>query len=348
MKKFLSSSAAVIFVLAALGLLFYRYIYMPRVDRVTANLKEISENFLITNIIVDPALIVSRNNGKVLDITARMPRRYDYKTLEKAFLSLIPDNRDMGVKCSEVKTDKSESVVVEIESPFSRVCKFRFVRNFKPKIAIILDDWGYGAKSLPYLSSIKQVYTAAVLPGLKYSKKAAEQAHVAGKGVMLHLPMQPERKMPLEKETIMAGMSQGEITRIVDKLAGEIPYITGVNNHQGSLVTENKETMRGVLTALKEKGYFFIDSLTSGKTVAYKTALEMGVKAGKRNVFIDNKKEAAYNEVQINQVKAIAKKQGWAIGIGHDDEVTLETLKRMMPEIEAEGFEFVYVAELLQ
>jgi polysaccharide deacetylase 2 family uncharacterized protein YibQ len=348
MKKFLSSTIAVVLVLAVAGLFFFKFIYMPKVRQAEKEGREQVEKFLVKEILVDPALIIAGRGTHQLDMTVRMPQRYDPSSLKKAFEVFDSAQKDMTLTFNQAAADKSESLVITIESPFSQVGKIRFIKSLRPKIAVILDDWGYRADGLGYLKSIKQVFTISVLPGLKYSTKAAEEAHSGTKGVMLHLPMEPTRKMPMEKDTILADMSRGEVIRILDKDMNEVPYMTGVNNHEGSLATEKKEVMHAVMEILKQKGLFFIDSLTSPKTVAYKTAVELGVPAGKRNIFIDNKKKSDYNEEQINKLKALAKAKGWAIGIGHDDPVTLETLSRMMPQLEAEGFEFVYVAELLQ
>jgi polysaccharide deacetylase 2 family uncharacterized protein YibQ len=146
---------------------------------------------------------------------------------------------------------------------------------------------------------------------------------------------------------ILAAMSRGEVKYVVDAVTGEIPFFTGVNNHEGSLVTADARIMDIVLNELKQRNLFFIDSLTNSKSTACGEAKRLGVLTGKRNVFIDNKKEFEYNEKQISELKKAAKKNGWAIGIGHDDIVTLQALEKNMPLIESEGFEFVYAAELV-
>jgi len=128
----------------------------------------------------------------------------------------------------------------------------------------------------------------------------------------------------------------------------KIPHLTGVNNHEGSLVTAKKDIITPVLEVLRDRNLFFIDSMTTPKTVAYKTAQELGMRWAKRDIFIDNKKEAAYIEAQLKQVAKLAKSRGWVIAIGHDDPVTIAALARVMPQLAEEGYEFVYPAELLQ
>ena len=348
MKKTSSSILGVLLLIAAGAFVFYRYYYIPRVTRTAAVIRKAMDGFVTSNILVDPLLIISKKDEGIYDMTARMPMRFDNASLKNAIAEMVSKIEGASVTFDAVNNEKSQSLAATIESPYAVICRLRFVKSSKPKIAVILDDWGYHNSGMPYLSSIKQPFTAAVLPGLRYTKEAAETAYKNKKGIMLHLPMQPEKKVPLEKITVMAGMNRDKIVEIVDTLATEVPHYTGVNNHMGSLVTADKTAISTVLEVLKDRNYFFIDSLTTPKTVAYQTARAMGMRWGKRDVFIDNKKEASYNEKQINELKSTARKKGWAIGIGHDDPVTLSTLARMMPEIEAEGFEFVYAAELLQ
>jgi uncharacterized protein len=348
MKKKSSSVIGILLLLAAGVFVFYKYYYIPRTQHAAAIIKKSTDSFVTGKILVDPLLIISKKDSGIYDLTARMPVRYDNDSLKKDISVFVSTVKGASVSFEAVNNEKIQSLAATIESPYSVICRLRFIRNSKPKIAVILDDWGYHNSGMPYLSSIKQAFTASILPGLRYTKEAAETAFKNRKGIMLHLPMQPEKKMPLEKITVLAGMSRAKIIEIVDILEGEVSHYTGVNNHQGSLVTADKAAISTVLEVLKDRNYFFIDSLTTPKTVAYKIARDMGMRWGKRDVFIDNKKESSYNEKQFNELKAAARKKGWAIGIGHDDPVTLATLSRMMPEIEAEGYEFVYAAELLQ
>jgi polysaccharide deacetylase 2 family uncharacterized protein YibQ len=348
MKKAASNALLTVVLLVAAGFAFYRFYYTPRVERSEAAIKKAVDSFVTKQILVDPLLIISKKENGVYDLTARMPARYTVETLKNEIKGGITGVERATVDFGEVETDRTTSVTASIESPFKLVCKLRFIRDKRPKIAIILDDWGYADRNFSYLASIKDVFSISVLPGLKYSSMAAEEAFKYKKGILLHLPMQPEKKVPMEKITIMANMNKPQIVSIVDRQITEIPHFTGVNNHEGSLVTAKKEIITPVLEVLKDRNLFFIDSMTTPKTVAYKIAQELGMRWAKRDVFIDNKKEAAYNEEQINKLAKLAKSRGWAIGIGHDDPVTLATLSRMMPKLAEEGFEFVYPAELLQ
>ena len=76
-------------------------------------------------------------------------------------------------------------------------------------------------------------------------------------------------------------------------------------------------------------------------------ATKLGLKMNKRNIFIDNEKRAPYIERQLKLLKKVSKQKGYALAIGHDDPVTMKVLVEKIPELEAEGYEFVYPAELV-
>jgi polysaccharide deacetylase 2 family uncharacterized protein YibQ len=49
---------------------------------------------------------------------------------------------------------------------------------------------------------------------------------------------------------------------------------------------------------------------------------------------------------QLDLLAQSARTYGWAVGIGHDNAVTLRILKDYMSSLEAKGFRFVLVSEL--
>ena len=88
-----------------------------------------------------------------------------------------------------------------------------------------------------------------------------------------------------------------------------VPGAVGVNNHEGSALTENKEAMKFLMAELKARNLFFLDSLTNPKSVAYATAIEFGLKAARRDVFLDNDSDnPASIRKQLDELVEIARK----------------------------------------
>ncbi|MFH0913353.1 MAG: divergent polysaccharide deacetylase family protein [Candidatus Omnitrophota bacterium] len=216
------------------------------------------------------------------------------------------------------------------------------------KIAIVLDDWGYNLNNLPILEQIKYPLTASILPNLDHSRTLAAALDKRGIEVILHLPMEPREKLRLEKNTILTNMDEQAIRDIVNQDLNDIPYAKGVSNHMGSKASEDLRVMSIVFSELKQRGLFFLDSLVSSKSVCSHLANKMHLGFARRDVFLDNKNEAGYIRQQIYKLKARARAYGQAVGIGHDRRVTLEVLKEVMPELEKQGYRFVFVSELVK
>lgn len=216
----------------------------------------------------------------------------------------------------------------------------------KGKIAIVLDDWGYNLNNLGILDNIKLPLTCAVLPDLPYSSTIAQEAHIKGFEVILHLPMEPHEKYRLEKNTILTDMDEERITAILNQDLSSMVYAKGVSNHMGSRATEDIRTMGAIFRELKKRRIYFLDSFVTNKSICSNLALRFGLGFAKRDVFLDNKNDPEYILRQIYTLKLKAKSKGGVIGIGHDRKVTLEVLAKIMPQLEKEGYRFVFVSDL--
>jgi len=210
---------------------------------------------------------------------------------------------------------------------------------YKPRVAIIVDDIGMSKEPIDKLLELPAPVTFSVLPNLPYSKYAAEMARNKGWEVMLHLPMEPMESSGYTaadagKDALLVGLPKEAVLAKLDKNLSSVPYIKGVNNHMGSKFMENEELMEVVLEEIKRRGLFFIDSLTSSGSVGYKTALSLGMKTGKRDVFLDNSsKEVSYVKSQIEKLVELSEKNGYAIGICHPYPGTVQALAETIPLI---------------
>lgn len=217
---------------------------------------------------------------------------------------------------------------------------------YKGAIAIVIDDWGYRLDNLPLAASIKQPLTCAVLPNLRNSAKVAQKLHNLGFEIMLHLPMQPKEKYKLEHNTITLGLDDQVIRNIIKKDLASVVFAKGVSNHMGSAITEDYRKSSVIMAEVKNRKLYFLDSYVTAKSVCQAIAKKIKVRFAKRNVFLDNQNDAAYIKKQLERLKNLSRKQGFAIGIGHDRKTTLAVLKEILPQYEKEGYKFVFVSEV--
>lgn len=99
-----------------------------------------------------------------------------------------------------------------------------------------------------------------------HAREMATKAHSSGHQVLIHLPMAPLSKQPLEKDTLRPDMSSEEIERIIRDAYNKVPYAVGLNNHMGSAMTSSLYGMLKVMQALERYNLYFLDSMTIGNS----------------------------------------------------------------------------------
>jgi len=197
-----------------------------------------------------------------------------------------------------------------------------------PRLALVIDDMGNRLKLGKTLVEMDLHLNFAILPHSPYGLKLAEMAQDRGRDVLLHLPMEAvDKKWNPGPGALYLAMSDETIRKTVAEDLAQVPMAVGISNHMGSIFSENRQAMETFLKELKPRNLFFIDSLTSSKSLGHTIAQELGLKSAKRNVFLDNVQEEDKIIKQLEKLISIAQKQGQAIGLGHPHPATLKALQ---------------------
>jgi uncharacterized protein len=198
------------------------------------------------------------------------------------------------------------------------------------KLSIVIDDFGYRPQQENKVLALPDTISVAVLPNAPHAREMATKAHNGGHEVLIHLPMAPLSKQPLEKDTLRPEMSSDEIDRIIRDAVGKVPYAVGLNNHMGSAMTSSLFGMQKVMQTLSHYNFYFLDSMTIGNSQSMRAAAGTGVKVIKRKVFLDDTQNEADIRVQFNRAIQLARRNGSAIAIGHPHPSTVRVLQQMV------------------
>ncbi|ENZ4283889.1 TPA: divergent polysaccharide deacetylase family protein [Citrobacter farmeri] len=207
---------------------------------------------------------------------------------------------------------------------------------FAGKLAIVIDDFGYRPHYENQVLAMPAQISVAVLPNAPHAREMATKAHNSGHEVLIHLPMAPLSKQPLEKDTLRPEMSSDEIERIIREAVDKVPYAVGLNNHMGSAMTSSLFGMQKVMQALERYDLYFLDSMTIGNSQAMRAASGTGVKVIKRKVFLDDTQNEADIRRQFNRAIDLARRNGSAIAIGHPHPSTVRVLQQMVYNLPAD------------
>jgi hypothetical protein len=142
-------------------------------------------------------------------------------------------------------------------------------------------------------------------------------------------------------------MTPAEIADRFARMAADVPQANGASNHMGSAFTADPAAMAAFAQVLKGKGFFFVDSVTSPRTVALAAAEQAGVPAARRDVFLDDDARPEEIRRQWDRALRIAKERGSALLQCHSRRETRLLLVELLPRLRKEGIRAVTVEELL-
>ncbi|MFT6448625.1 MAG: polysaccharide deacetylase 2 family uncharacterized protein YibQ [Oleispira sp.] len=215
------------------------------------------------------------------------------------------------------------------------------------QLVVIIDDIGNSYSLGNAMVELDAPLTLAFLPHTPHAKTLANKANLLHKDVILHAPMENTVKAALGPGALTKALTETEFKLTLKKAIASIPHVQGINNHMGSELTQNKQSMQWVMETLKGEDLFFVDSLTSPKSVAYQQAVKYQLPALRRHIFLDNNKSTQALTKQWNKAIKIAHKTGRAILIGHPYRESHAFLAQQIPKLAAQNVEVISASELL-
>ncbi|OGD16250.1 MAG: hypothetical protein A2V76_10920 [Candidatus Aminicenantes bacterium RBG_16_63_14] len=234
-------------------------------------------------------------------------------------------------------------IVAEREPPAKRADR--------GQVALIMDDMGGSLETLDELIALGRPVTVSVLPYSTHAAETARIAHKNGLEVLLHLPLESvnnHEAMANTEGMILAAMTEPAIVGAFEASYERVPFAAGTNNHMGSRFTAERDLMRILLRRLKDKGFFFVDSRTTSKTVALDEARKMGIPSTERDVFLDADEDRGRIRGRLIELFQKARKKGRAVGICHPFPETLAVLKASFFLADSYNLEIVPVSRLVR
>ncbi len=216
------------------------------------------------------------------------------------------------------------------------------------QIAIIIDDIGYNRPAGEHIINLPGALTYAVIPFTPFAKKLATLAHTNNKEILLHLPMEATVRKQLDTGGLTVNQSKYELKDLVNSSLSAVPYVSGFNNHMGSLLTTDRKAMEWIMEEASSQQLFFIDSVTNAASIAGKVASEHGIPNLRRDVFLDNNPSEEKIHRAFLQLLSKAKNNGYAIGIAHPHPGTIKYLSSHLKNLHEKGVELVSVSKLVQ
>lgn len=193
----------------------------------------------------------------------------------------------------------------------------------RAKLAIIIDDVGTDEQAQK-IAALPVRVTPSIFPP-EYQRKDTRSLARSFEHYAIHLPMEASSAKN-NSATLRASDNYEKLNSVIAKLRADFPNAKFINNHTGSKFTADERAMQNLLRAMNEHRFLFIDSRTSPATKAKAAMNGLGMRYVHRDVFLDNQNSVAAVRKKLREAVALAKKQGYAIAIGHPKSSTLRAL----------------------
>ena len=214
--------------------------------------------------------------------------------------------------------------------------------------SIIIDDVGNNYQHGRAVIELPATLTIAILPRTSHSVTLARLAARNNKEVMLHLPMQSVEHHQHSPGTLDLHMTRKEFARQLHHNISSVPYVRGVNNHMGSLLTRHPGHMSWLMDELsRHGGLYFVDSKTTSKSIADRIALEYRIPSMSRDFFLDPDDDPQTLKTQFDLFIDKVQKRGHALAIAHPYPATIRFLRDNLHRLEQHGIRLIPVSELI-
>lgn len=200
-----------------------------------------------------------------------------------------------------------------------------------PKMAIVIDDLGEDfSKAKELLDIFDKNITWSILPYCTHTQDIVSLANKNRVEILLHLPMEPLSYPETNPGpgSLFVDMDKEDIISVLRQDLLQIEGAVGVSNHMGSKFTSDRDSMSYVLTELKKKNLFFLDSLTNSHSQGRELSRQLNLPHMSRDIFLDNEQKVESIIFQLQKAQHLAQRSGQVVAIGHPYEQTLTALKQ--------------------
>ncbi len=219
------------------------------------------------------------------------------------------------------------------------------------RVAIILG--GLGLSQTGSQSAIRELPSSITLgfsPFGNSLQRWMQQARREGHEVVLQLPMEPLGYPTVNPgpRTLTSTASVGESLQNLRWALGRMTNYPLVVNYLGAGLTNKPETLRPILTELKNRGLGYIDDGTVSASKAVEVAGSMRLPNAQGSIVIDTNRTPQRIRANLQSLEAYAKSRGFAIASATAFPETVTVLKEWAQDAAKRGIIIVPASTLLK
>jgi polysaccharide deacetylase 2 family uncharacterized protein YibQ len=210
----------------------------------------------------------------------------------------------------------------------------------RPRVAVILT--GVGQSSAATEAAINDLPGGITLAFNPYAPRLddwIERARAAGHEVLLSLAMEPVEYPRVDPgpHTLLVALEAKQNLERTQWVLSRVTGYVGTISAAGSRFTTSKSDLLPVLDELKARGLMFVDRRVTERSVAAALAKSIGLPRAACDVTLDQQASRDAIDQRLDQLEALARQNGVAVGVGDSYPVTIERIARWAGGLERKG-----------
>lgn len=219
----------------------------------------------------------------------------------------------------------------------------------RPMIAIVIDDVGINQRRTRRTIDLPAPLTLSFIPYGYNLRNLVASARKAGHEILVHIPMEPrDLKWNPGPNALLTSQNEAEILRRLRWGLDQFDGYVGVSNHMGSKFTAWRPGMTTVLREIRSRGLLFLDSWTSNRSLGFAMSREINIPSVARDIFIDHDISRGEIRDNLGRLERIARRRGFAIGIGHPHDLTTSILADWIGRVRLRGVDLVPISSIVR
>ncbi|HZS64578.1 MAG TPA: divergent polysaccharide deacetylase family protein [Xanthobacteraceae bacterium] len=217
----------------------------------------------------------------------------------------------------------------------------------EPHIAIIVGRLGISAKATAEaLAKLPAPVTFALAPYSADLSHLAAQAKSAGHELLLQVPMEPFDYPDNDPgpQTLLTSLDAEQNADRLHWLMSRFQGYVGITNYMGARFTASEPALAPVVQEAAKRGLIYVDEDGSPRSVASQIAGANNLPFAKADVVIDAVPNPAEIDRALGRLEALARQNGFAIGVASDLPVGIDRIARWSKTVEGRGFVLVPIS----
>ena len=217
----------------------------------------------------------------------------------------------------------------------------------RPAIAIVIDDLGLNRTGTAALNRLPAPLTLAFLPYAQGLEEQTRAARAAGHELIVHVPMEPTGNAWPGPNALLASLEPAELVARLRSQLQQLPRVRGHQQPHGLAADQRWERMGLVMAELRQQGLLFLDSRTTGHSVAGDAArrLQVPMPSATCSSTTSSTSMPCSGSSRGSRASPVAKATPSRSAILTT--VTIEALRRWLPTLDAQGLALAPISAIV-